>query len=157
MLVDGVVDATASFGSADKSPSDWVIELAGGWAPGGSQGYITNVTYGWFESVPVKNLHFSNLNVQHVGWGMGRDDVTDFQAVSYLTTAAVHFKYAINCSLEAVSVQHVGGFGVWIEEGSQNVRRCSVCRGIMVHTAFFAHVQTHTCVLYTCTHAHAHA
>ena len=118
LLVDGKVDATASFGAPDDSPADWVVEAGTNFAAGG---YVTGVAYDYFDTQPVRGLRLSGVAVQHVGWGLGREDVTDFQAVSYLSTAAVHLVDAHGCSLNDVAVQHVGGMGVWVEGGSSEV------------------------------------
>lgn len=52
------------------------------------------------------------------GWGLGKDDITDFQAVSYLNTAAVHLSNCQRCTVDGMSVRHAGGHGIWIEGGS---------------------------------------
>ena len=122
LLVDGRVDASATFPFVEKAADDWLLEIApGAWA---ADACVANVTLAFCETQPVRNLHFDGLQVQHVGWGLDRALTTqdDFQACSYLDTAALHLVRAQNVSLTGMRVEHVGGIGVWVEGGSGDVQ-----------------------------------
>ena len=125
LCVDGLLDATASFGAADPAvaPADWVIEVGHGWggATPSSASFVRNVSFAFSASVAVSQLHFEGLELRHVGWGLKQTGNTDFQAASFLSTAALHAVHARFCTFSNVSVRHVGGMGIWIEGGSVNV------------------------------------
>lgn len=118
LVVDGVFDVASSFGAADESPAGWQVEVGRGWSTAGG---VSNVTYAFFTPERIAHLHFVGLEVAHVGWDLQTGDITDFQAVSYLASAAVHLATAANCSARELTVRHVGGMGVWIEGGSTGV------------------------------------
>lgn len=79
LQIDGEVEGSATFGSADKSPGDWIVALAMDWPKGG---WLSGVRYNFSVTEPVQGLHFANIEIVNVGWGLGREDITDFQAVS---------------------------------------------------------------------------
>ena len=85
LLVDGRVDATATFPFVEKAAADWTLEIVRGtWA---ADAFVANATLVYAQTQPVRNLHFEGLSVQHVGWGLDRSLTTqdDFQACSYVT------------------------------------------------------------------------
>eukprot|EP00937_MAST-01D_sp_MAST-1D-sp2_P003545 g3545.t1 len=127
LRVDGELDARASFGTADPAmaPPQWTIEIGHGWGGGGDdhddRSFVRNVSFAFSVPLPVSQLHLEGLEVRHVGWGLQSTGNTDFQAASFLSTAALHSVNASFCTFTNVSVRHVGGMGIWVEGGSVNV------------------------------------
>lgn len=69
----------------------------------------------------VSHVTVRGLSFQHCDWEATRDREMDGQAATFLT-AAVHLRGARHVALEDVEVAHVGGYGVWLDEGSQDNR-----------------------------------
>jgi hypothetical protein len=52
----------------------------------------------------------------------------DDQSASFLTTATLHWQHSSSISLSNVTVQHVGGYAIWADEGSHDmlISRCTM-------------------------------
>lgn len=59
---------------------------------------------------------------QHADWSMYPTNVSSgsCQAASFLNHSAVHLRNARDCVLSNVTVEHVGQYGMWIEDHSTN-------------------------------------
>jgi hypothetical protein len=82
---------------------------------------VSDVSYNYTVTVPIHGLHLQGLTVQHVGWGLVDGTTSDFQACSYLGTAAIHLVHAHDSGIDRCGVSHVGGIGLWVEGGSTAV------------------------------------
>lgn len=79
------------------------------------------------EGAFVSNLQFKGLTMQYGDWPIGPAGHSDGQAEASVE-AAIQTVGARNCVFEDCEVAHVGGYGVWFREGSQNNRlqRCAL-------------------------------
>jgi len=75
----------------------------------------------------VSHLHFKGLSMRYGDWPIGPSGHSDGQAEASVE-AAIQAVGARDCLFEGCEVSHVGGYGVWLREGSQNNRlqRCAL-------------------------------
>lgn len=79
------------------------------------------------EEAFVSHLHFKGLSMRYGDWPVGPSGHSDGQA-EYSVEAAIQTVGARNCVFEDCEVDHVGGYGVWFRDGSQQNRlqRCAL-------------------------------
>ncbi len=79
------------------------------------------------EEAFVAHLHFKGLTMRYSDWPVGPAGHSDPQAETSVE-AAIQATGARDCLIEECEVAHVGGYGIWFREGSQNnqVRRCAL-------------------------------
>lgn len=116
--LDGKIDGSVTHSLGVQEKADWRLIIGAGLTKGAK---ITDITYYHTASSPVKFITFENIAVEHVGWGLGRDESADFQSSSFLDSAAVHLHNASDVVLRNVSVRHVGGYSIWVESSSKRV------------------------------------
>ena len=75
----------------------------------------------------VTHVVFDGLVFEYTDWSLGREERCDGQAAAFLATAAVHAWGARHCVWRNCIVRHVGTYGLWLDEGSQQnvVERCA--------------------------------
>ena len=92
-------------------------------------------------SLPIRNLEFEDLILEHQSWLLPEQGYAEGQASYYeirggapggmtreFTPAAVHIENAEDCRMLNCTVQHVGGGGIWFGSLTRNcsVERCLV-------------------------------
>jgi hypothetical protein len=92
-----------------------VVTFNGGLSPGGKA---------------IRGISFVNMTIAHAAVDLSScyaGSCSD-QSASFLGTAAVHITGAQNISFIGVSVAHVGGYGIWFDEGTFNstVSKCNI-------------------------------
>ncbi|MHC4945431.1 MAG: right-handed parallel beta-helix repeat-containing protein [Planctomycetota bacterium] len=70
---------------------------------------------------PVTSITFQGLSFQHAAWALPREGIADGQAATFLT-GAVHTRHAKHCTFIDCEIVHVGGYGIWLDEGSRHCR-----------------------------------
>ena len=73
----------------------------------------------------VEHLRFEGLSFQHTDWIMPEAETVDGQANAGLKTAVRFAVGARNCVLERCEIAHTGGYGLWLQHGSQGQPRRS--------------------------------
>ena len=64
--------------------------------------------------VSLENLVFSHTDVDYASCFSGN---CALQSASWLDTAAVHFEFSTNVVMKNVTIEHTGGFGLWLGAG----------------------------------------
>lgn len=77
--------------------------------------------------LPVSHVTLRGLRFLYGDWQHPRDQMADGQSAVFLT-AAVRLRSAVECRLERCTIGHVGTYGVWLDEGSQQnaVQQCEI-------------------------------
>ena len=83
------------------------------------------------EGVPeqgkfVEHIHFRGIRFHYVDWELPETRAADAQNHSSLNSQAVFARGLRHSSFEDCEIAHVGGYGLWLERGCQNVKvsRC---------------------------------
>lgn len=68
----------------------------------------------------ARGVTMEGQSFQHVDWSIAGTNVSsgNCQAASFLNTAAVHLRNSSGCTFRNVTVEHVGEYGIWIENAS---------------------------------------
>ncbi len=78
---------------------------------------------------PVRNLHFQGLGFEHADWPLPEGGYQGTQACHFsrpggngwgLLDAALHFTFAEGCSVTDGDLAHLGGCGLFLDEGCSN-------------------------------------
>ncbi len=69
----------------------------------------------------TEDIIIDNVAIQHSAWNIGRTEVADNQAASFLQSAPLYIANAISIIVSDVEVSHTGSYGVWIKEGTTNI------------------------------------
>ena len=99
-------------------------------------GLVSLITNNNTRDIRLENVVFAHTDVDFVfntpllveGQRVARADtllsvpVSSHQSVSGLNNAALHFEFSSNIVLTNVSIEHVGGFGLWFGAGVYNAR-----------------------------------
>ena len=64
--------------------------------------------------INIENLVFSHTDVDYASCFSGN---CALQSASWLDTAAVHFEFSTNVKMRNVTIEHTGGFGLWLGAG----------------------------------------
>jgi len=70
----------------------------------------------------VSHVVFEGLSFQHADWVMPRAEPVDGQAMASLKTAAIFARGARHCTFRRCEIAHVGGYGLWLEQGCKDNR-----------------------------------
>ncbi|CAF1333226.1 unnamed protein product [Adineta ricciae] len=70
---------------------------------------------------PVSDIIIDNVVIEHNAWNIARTEQADYQAASFLTSAALYIANATSIVISDVQIRHTGTYGVWIKEGTTNI------------------------------------
>eukprot|EP00487_Bulimina_marginata_P002766 TRINITY_DN16341_c0_g1_i1.p1 TRINITY_DN16341_c0_g1~~TRINITY_DN16341_c0_g1_i1.p1 ORF type:complete len:203 (-),score=18.14 TRINITY_DN16341_c0_g1_i1:33-641(-) len=64
-----------------------------------------------------------NVSFGYIDWNraQGVQSSGNVQAASFLNTSAIHIYNSRDITLDSISVQHVGGYAIWIDYGSEYI------------------------------------
>ena len=71
---------------------------------------------------PIQYLTFEGITFEYTDWIMPEAEPVDGQANASLKTATVHFRGAQNCTLRRCEIARTGGYALWLQCGSKDVR-----------------------------------
>ena len=69
----------------------------------------------------VENIIIDNVAIQHGAWNLNRTEQADNQAASFLESASLYIANASTIIISNVEISHIGTYGVWIKEGTNNI------------------------------------
>ena len=70
---------------------------------------------------PLTNVLIDNINLQHSGWAIDRNQTADRQSVSWSTTAGLMLQYANQVLISNVALSHHGVYAIYLQEGTTAV------------------------------------
>lgn len=125
--------------SALDAPGEWYWDAAGnmvlykpfpGEQPQAAQAIVPGIpellVLEGSSGRPVEHVYVRGLAFRYAAWSWPRDQRCDGQAAAFLDNAALHVRNARFCRWVDCSVEHVGTYGLWLDNGSKNneVIRC---------------------------------
>ena len=72
---------------------------------------------------PLHRLRVVGLTFEHADWSLPpAPRMADWQAAAFLTDAAIVVRHVHGATFSRVSIRHVGGYALWLDQGATNCR-----------------------------------